>query len=495
LYNQNERSGNEDASTDAAVARLRDPMVGDGDTPSRDSTMSFLTVPRPLAARHRLVVCVDGAEQVAVLPEIGKAVVGRARKADIRVPSTTVSRLHAQITVGAGAVGIVDLNSHNGTRVNGERLTSNRLLGYGDVITLGDVTVLFEEDTAAEQASSPRPSAADGQRVLDLDGIAVIVEDPAMRDTYVQLERLAASDLTVLVLGETGSGKELAARALRLWSKRRNRPLVSINCAALPEGVAESELFGHERGAFSGASGAKPGLFESAPGGTVFLDEIGDLSLAVQAKLLRVLENRCITRLGSVRERPIDVRVVSATHRNLVADSKVGRFRLDLYHRLSGAIVQIPPLRARQKELPVLARKFLDDARRALGKDPLALSDAAMERLRAHSWPGNVRELKNLMEYASAIVEHGTVELEHLAPRLAEEGVAPSSNASRAAAHATQSSSLHGSQPLDEAVRVFERRKIEAALAATGGNKTKAAKMVGVPLRTFMDKVKRHGLG
>jgi len=469
-------------------------MAGSEDTPSRNSTMSLLTPARPLAARHRLVVWIDEAERIAILPEQGTAIVGRTHEADIPIASAAVSRRQAQITVGPGRVAIADLKSHNGTRVNGERLTAERFLSYGDIITFGNVTALFEEDATAEHPPSPRPSAVDAPHALDLDGVGVIIEDPAMRHAYMQLERLAASDLSVLVIGETGSGKELAARALRFWSKRRERPLVSINCAALPEGIAESELFGYEKGAFSGASGAKPGLFESAPGGTVFLDEIGDLSLTVQAKLLRVLENRCITRLGSVRERPIDVRVVSATHRNLMADSKVGRFRQDLYYRLSAGIVHLPPLRARQKELPFLTRKFLDEARRALEKDTLAISDAAMDRLRAHPWPGNVRELKNLMEYVAAVVEQGTVEPEHLEPRLAEAGLGPPS-AKLPAAPPASNSSLQGAQPLGEATRVFERRKIEAALAAAGGNKTKAAKMLGVPLRTFMDKVKRHGIG
>jgi two-component system response regulator AtoC len=455
--------------------------------------MTVLAGPKPLAAGHRLVIWVDGTERVAVLPEVGTAVVGRTRETDITIASATVSRRHARITVTEKAVALMDLESHNGTRVNGERLSSEHFLSYGDVITFGDVTALFEEDPVAGRAPSPRSTTIDGPHTLELEGVTVIIADAAMRHAYMQLERLAASDLSVLVIGETGSGKELAARALRFWSKRRERPLVSINCAALPEGISESELFCSEKGAFSGAAGTKPGLLESAPGGTVFLDEIGDLSLGVQAKLLRVLENRCITRLGSVRETPIDVRVVSATHRDLTADAKAGAFRHDLYYRLSAGIVHLPPLRARQREIPILARKFLDDACRELGKDALTLGDAALDVLRAHAWPGNVRELKNLMEYASAVFEPGTLGPEHLAPCLGEADGGPVF-AAMPAADVTSSSSPHASQPLVEATRIFERRKMGAALTAAGGNKTKAAKALGVPLRTFMAKVKRYGL-
>jgi transcriptional regulator with PAS, ATPase and Fis domain len=312
-----------------------------------------------------------------------------------------------------------------------------------------------------------------------------------MKHVYTQLGRLARSELSVLVRGETGTGKELAATALHFWSKRWNQPLVTINCAALPESIAESELFGHTRGAFSGASNDKPGLIESANGGTVFLDEIGDLSLAVQGKLLRVLETRKLTRLGSVNERQVDIRVVAATHRDLETGVREGWFRQDLYYRLNVAMVALPPLRARKRDLPLLATRFLKDACQSLGRPQATLTDAAIARLLAYNWPGNVRELKNLMDYIAAASPDDVVAPEHLEARLggggilATPGLVPMTAAAPAGA---------GARSLADSTREHERASIEAALLQTNGNKTKAAKLLGVPLRTFMEKVKRHGL-
>jgi DNA-binding NtrC family response regulator len=436
--------------------------------------------PRPLGPRHLLLVWIGDQVRACRLPVRGTAIVGRAPEAEVRIDAVAVSRQHARISVDPGTVRIVDLESQNGTRLNGERLTGERSLSYGDILTFGDVTATLAE------AREDVPAVPPTEQTVDIGDRTVVVADPAMRHVYIQLERLGPSDLSVLILGETGTGKELAAAALRHWSRRRDKPLVAINCAALPDNLAESELFGHERGAFSGASAAKPGLLESAPGGTVFLDEVGDLSLPVQAKLLRVLETRRLTRLGSVTERPIDVRMVAATHRDLAAEVRAGRFREDLFYRLSVAVVRLPPLRARRRELPVLARRFLDEATRAQGRPPMALGEAALARLQEYAFPGNVREFKNLMDYLAATVFEPVVAPSHLAARLgddAESGPVPAPDAPAAAL-----------RPLVEANRDFERQSIAAALAATGGNKTQAAKLLGVPLRTMMDKIKRHGL-
>jgi transcriptional regulator with GAF, ATPase, and Fis domain len=285
--------------------------------------------------------------------------------------------------------------------------------------------------------------------------------------------------------------------ALRVWSKRRTGPLISINCAALPESLAESELFGYERGAFSGANGSKPGLLEAASGGTILLDEIGDLPLAVQAKLLRVIESRRLTRLGSVREQSIDVRVIAATHRDLEAGVKAGWFRADLYYRLSVAIVRIPPLRMRPRELLLLTKRFIEEGCGAAGRPVLALSNEATERLLAHDWPGTVRELKNLIDYVVVAATGETVTADLVAERMIRgsgsatpEQVIPSETGPPTG-YRDQTGPV---RPLVQANRDFERKTIEDALAETGGNKTHAAKRLGVPLRTFMDKVKRYGL-
>ena len=453
--------------------------------------------PPPLGQRHRLQVWLGEAVTAWSLPAEGEVVVGRAQNADVRIEFFAISRRHARIVVRPDAVIISDLDSQNGTRVNGERLTGERSLIYGDIINFGEIRAVFSPDRGdREGAGAPPPD----EQLFEFGGKTVTVADAAMLHVYTQLARLAQSDISVLVRGETGTGKELAATALHFWSKRWERPLVTINCAALPESLAESELFGHVRGAFSGATDDKPGLLESASGGTVLLDEIGDLSLPVQGKLLRVLETRRLTRLGSVSEREIDIRVVAATHRDLDRGVKERWFRQDLFYRLNVALVTLPPLRMRRRELPILATRFLKLASTALHRSTPAISDAAMVRLSAHDWPGNVRELKNLMDYLAATVADDVIQPEHLRDRLIEDG-GPSGEPSRKTPPPVMRSTpppiraVDGPvRPLSESVSEHERASIEAALATTGGNKTRAAKLLGVPLRTFMQKVKRHGI-
>ena len=429
-----------------------------------------------------------------VLPERADVIVGRALEADVQIASSAVSRRHAQLSTHGNAVVISDLGSQNGTRVNGERVSSERSLAYGDIISFGDVTAAFTQDV--EGKAQPQGGAGIGAgplpRIIEIDGRSVLVGDTSMLQVFEQIALLARSDLSVLILGETGTGKELAATALRHWSRRAEQPFVAINCASLPEAIAESELFGHERGAFSGAVQPKPGLLESAPGGTIFLDEIGDLSLGVQAKLLRVLETHRVTRLGSVQERAIDIRVVAATHRDLAADVRGGRFREDLYYRLTAAVVRLPPLRARSNELAWLAETFLQQAVLGLQRTPLMFSEAGLARLRAHDWPGNVRELKNLVENLAATVVDDVITPDHVEWRL---GAAAASEPTPLAAFAVEPRAHAATgdfRPLAAANREFEWRQIENALAATGGNKTQAARLLGVPLRTFMEKIKRH---
>lgn len=267
------------------------------------------------------------------------------------------------------------------------------------------------------------PAIAALPRRLELGIVRVWVADPAMERLFELLARMSASKLPILLNGETGAGKEIAAHAVHRFSPRRERPMVSINCAAIPDGLAESELFGHEKGAFSGATSKKLGLFEMATGGTVFLDEVGELPLPTQARLLRALDSHRITRVGAVVERPIDVRIVAATNRDLTADIKTGRFRADLYFRLNGASVVVPPLRDRPRDLPLLARDFLSAARARLGLRDARLTDAAMHRMAAYSWPGNIRELKHAMEYAATVAQGAEVDVLHLPPALS--GVEP----------------------------------------------------------------------
>jgi DNA-binding NtrC family response regulator len=341
-----------------------------------------------------------------------------------------------------------------------------------------DVLLLAARQAAVSAAPGALASADQSVRELQLGARrAVLVADPSMARVYELLERLGKAALPVLVLGETGTGKENAAYAVHHFSSRAAGPFVSINCAGLPDTLIESELFGFEKGAFSGATTAKPGLFEAGHGGTVFLDELGELSLAAQARLLRVLESKTLLRLGSVKERSVDVRVVAATHRDLAAEVKAGRFRQDLYFRLSAAIVSLPALRERPREIPLLARRFLTEACRAANRAVPVLSAQVSAFLAHHAWPGNVRELKNAMDYAAATSDGAVVELWHLPAQLRPEVATPAP-----VAPAPPSQFM----PLATELRELERKRILEALEASGGVQTRAAELIGMPRRTFV---------
>ncbi len=299
-----------------------------------------------------------------------------------------------------------------------------------------------------------------------------IVEDPAMRELYRVVERVARGTISLLLLGETGVGKEILAEAIHRLSPRKSRPFVRLNCAALSETLVESELFGHEKGAFTGAESAKPGLIEEAQGGTVFLDEVGELPLGTQAKLLRVLEQRELHRVGGLKPRPIDVRFVAATNRDLDAEVAAGRFRADLLYRLNGASLRVPPLRERPAEIAPLARLFATRAAEGLGLDaPPALSAEALTRLEAYSWPGNIRELRNVMERA-VLLGGESIGLEHL--------------------------------PLDKLAAVWTaapvrggssmRDRILEALEANAHNQTRAAEQLGVSRQTLSTWLDRYDI-
>jgi DNA-binding NtrC family response regulator len=314
-------------------------------------------------------------------------------------------------------------------------------------------------------------------------------DSPDMKTIAQMIEQVSDSDVTVLIRGESGVGKELVARAIHQRSPRKERPFVKVNCAALPAELLESELFGHEKGAFTGALTVKPWLLETADGGTVFLDEIGELPEAIQVKLLRVLEDRVVLRVGGVRPSKLDVRFVAATNRDLEADVAAGRFRSDLFFRLSAATLHLPPLRQRPRELPLLAAAFLDDACRRNGRRAMLISDDAMAMLLAHSWPGNVRELKNLMQYIAAAVATDVVVADDLGDRLG-----------RLRAQSVPSVALPAPgdpprfRPLADEVRELEITRIREAIEATGGNQTRAAGLLAMPVRTFFEKAKQYGL-
>jgi len=313
----------------------------------------------------------------------------------------------------------------------------------------------------------------------------IIGQSEKMQEILALIEKVADTDSTVIVTGESGTGKELVARAIHRYSTRRDKPFVPINCGAIPENLLESELFGHVRGAFTGATSPKPGKFERANGGTIFLDEIGDMSPDLQVKILRVLEEREIERVGGSKSIKIDVRIVAATHRDLEEEVKKGTFREDLFYRLYVIPIELPPLRERPGDIPLLVFHFLEYLNREKKKDVPRLSPEAMEILERHPWLGNVRELKNLVERLVILKGSGEITVQDLPPKLqkrpkqinfpvmeiSDEGIC-----------------------LNTAVNEFEKALIIQSLEKTKWVKNKAAKLLQLNRTTLVEKIKRHHL-
>jgi DNA-binding NtrC family response regulator len=317
----------------------------------------------------------------------------------------------------------------------------------------------------------------------------IIGEDPKLQQVSQQLQRAAATDATVLLEGESGTGKELFARALHALSPRSDGPFVAINCAAIPESLLESELFGYEKGAFTGATQRKPGRFELAHRGTLFLDEIGELPLALQAKILRALEEKQFERVGGTQSLHVDVRVVAATNRNLKQRVAERQFREDLYFRLSVFPIQIPPLRERGGDVLTLARHFIDRFCKDLNKKPLSLSPSAADDLQAYQWPGNVRELQNCIERAVILTEGDAIHQRHLNLSFRNASL-------QAVSSPWDQIDLSGSMG-DAQRRIageVERRKIEVALRDAGGNAVHAADALQLGYKVLLQKIKAYGI-
>jgi two-component system response regulator AtoC len=405
------------------------------------------------------------------LPASGALTIGRGESNAVRVDDPLASRAHACLHVG-DAMFLEDVGSVNGTRVKdrvvkpGERVR----ITIGETIQIGSSVLIVQRRAA--QADLLRPET------LRDEGMPITLATPslprageAMRRVHELAERAAAGTINVLITGETGVGKELLAETVHRASPRRGGPYVCLNCAALSETLLESELFGHERGAFTGAVQTKLGLLETAARGTLFLDEVGELPLATQAKLLRVIETREVARLGSVRPRRIDVRFIAATNRDLEAEVARGAFRADLYYRLNGITLTIPPLRSRLEEIRPLAETFLRQICRDLGRQPPLLPPASVARLESYSWPGNIRELKNVVERAVLLCEGPVLEPQDMP--LDRSPVTESQKLPTSGTGAART----------------ERDRIIEALATCAGNQSRAAKMLGIPRRTFVTKL------
>ena len=323
-------------------------------------------------------------------------------------------------------------------------------------------------------------------RLETRDDLHAVGSSKKWREVLEQATRVAPASTTVLLTGESGTGKEIIARLIHRGSRRANGPFVALNCAALPEALIESELFGHERGAFTGAWNTRPGRIEQAAGGTLFLDEVAEMSPAVQAKLLRVIEAREFQRLGGARTQKADVRVIAATNRDLRDAISRGLFREDLYYRLRVFEISIAPLRERREDILGLVEHFIEElGPDILEADPEGITPAARERLQAYSWPGNVRELRNTVERALILSDGGLIGVEHLTDVLDHASLAPQPpDIARKEAPATVSD-----------LEAIERRTIEKTLLQTGQNKAKAARILGVSRKRLCARIQRLGLG
>jgi DNA-binding NtrC family response regulator len=426
---------------------------------------------RPRAEAHALrrqfrLSVQDGPDSGQSFIGAGRATLGTHESVDLVLHDRAVSRFHCEVVIDQGRALLRDLGSTNGTLVNGV-VIREAYLADGAVLTIGNSRLVFHLST-----EHVRVPISERDRFGGLVGASV-----PMRSAFTILEQAAASDATVLLEGETGTGKEAAAEAIHLESARREKPFVIVDCAAIPPELLESELFGHERGAFTGAVAARQGAFSAANGGTIFLDEIGELSPELQPKLLRALERREVKRVGSDSYSSVDVRVIAATNRNLRAEVNDKRFRSDLYYRLAVLELRLPPLRERADDLPLLVEHVLRQIG-ALEHSEAALlrSDAFVARLKRHNWPGNVRELRNHIERCLA--------LRREAPLAASIAPAP----------AGEAAGVNLDQPLRAARDAFERRYLERVLREQGGNVSAAARAAGFDRIGFYRLLWRHGL-
>jgi DNA-binding NtrC family response regulator len=425
-----------------------------------------------LPERLRLVVVAG--------PDAGRAldlgarvyVIGKDPACDLPLTDAAVSWRHLELDVLPGALELRDLGSTNGSFYGGVRF--ERIQGgVGTAVSIGDTEL--------------RVVSAEPRAESDHFG-ALYGPSRAMREVFALARRAAEADTTVLVTGETGTGKELLAEAIAASSRRRGGPFVVCDLSALPRTVIESELFGHVRGAFTGAERDRRGAFAEADGGTLFLDEIGELDLDVQPRLLRALEARQVKPVGRTTYEPVDARVIAATNRDLGEEVRAGRFRRDLFHRLAVVRIAIPPLRERAEDIPALARRFLDHAAAAARRRPPEIPPTAMAALAAYDWPGNVRELKNVLDRAFAlspdapVLDSALLGLE-AGPQRAAEAIAGAPAA------------LTFKEAREHLVDAWEREYLADLLARAGGNVSEAARRAGIARISLHRLLRKHGLG
>ncbi len=424
--------------------------------------------------RFALLVFCDDDTQLKPLAESVAVVLGRDAPAEIVVDDPSVSRQHARFVLREGEVWVQDLDSRNGTAIAGKRIHEQRL-EPGDEVNIGRARVVLAatRKTPAGSGSVPPPSTEP------------VLENARMKQLYQQAARSAQANAPILILGETGSGKEHVAGAIHREGARSKKPFVVVNCAAIPAGLLESTLFGHERGAFTGAVSRTPGVFERADGGVLFLDEVGELTANAQAALLRAIETQRISRVGASTEISVDVNVVAATHCDLEAMVEEGTFRRDLFFRLSGIVLEVPPLRERTDEIAPLARHFLARARGEWGVRAREFSDEAMLALKAYAWPGNVRQLRHAVERA-ALLGTGDAIVPSSLPRY----IFQDAGSVRAPSLEPPMVDL----ALRQQLRRYERALNEEALRRAAGDRQVAAKLLRIPIRTVFRRMRAVGI-
>ncbi len=383
------------------------------------------------------------------------------------------------VLAAAAPVPVVMITAHGSEKVAVEAMKAGAADYVPKPFDNDEIRIVVER--ALERTRLEREHRLLLERVQREQGLGALVgAGPAMRRIFETIHKIAETDLTVLIRGESGTGKELVAQAIHDRSARARRPLVAVNCAAMSRELVESELFGHERGSFTGADARRIGRFEAASGGTMFLDEIGDMPPETQAKVLRVLQERALERVGSNTTIRVDTRVIAATHRDLEADVRAGRFREDLYYRLRVVEIVVPPLRERLEDLPALSAKLLAELAARLGRKPIALSEAALGALSRHRFPGNVRELRNVLERAAVLAAGPSIEEGDLG--LVEAAI-PEAVAARSFAEAKRAAAME-----------FERGYLLAALQRHGGNVSRTAEAIGMVRQSLQQKMRELGL-
>ncbi|MCG8555604.1 MAG: sigma-54 dependent transcriptional regulator [Proteobacteria bacterium] len=401
--------------------------------------------------------------------------------ADVRMPGMSGIELCAELRARSSSASVVVMSAYGSVDLAIEAMKA----GAYDYVAkpFKQDEVLFVLRKAEERETLRRENRALREAARREHGFAdMLARSKAMQVVFRAVRKVAAHKTTVLIQGESGTGKELVARAVHQLSARSAKPFVAVNCGAIPETLMESELFGHRRGSFTDATSDKPGLFEQAHAGTLFLDELGELPLGLQVKLLRTLQEGSVRRLGDTRDRTVDVRVVAATVRDLRREVEAGRFREDLYYRLNVLQINVPPLRERPEDIPLLMEHFLERSNARLGTQIRGIHPKARKLLMGHPWPGNVRELENLIERAAVLSDSDLLTLEDLPERLRE----PEDPVAVAVGR--------GDLSIKRASRRIEQTLIRRALEKTGGNRTAAAKLLEISHRALLYKMKDYGI-